>query len=116
MHKDNQTGDNECPNGSDLFLLGLSPKRNKQNTLWALCVSAVNPFLNNIELIGSCIVWSMGGALHFFIPLLLGDQSSDGHAQKILTLTERIANNISLILIERRIDSKLLVNWSFLMV
>jgi hypothetical protein len=37
--------------GLGLFLFGLSPKRNKNNPLCALCVFAVNPCLNNKELI-----------------------------------------------------------------
>jgi hypothetical protein len=32
--------DNNCPKGLGLFLFGLSPKRNKKNTLCALCVSS----------------------------------------------------------------------------
>jgi len=31
-----------CPQGLGLFLFGLSPKRNKKNTLCELCVSAVS--------------------------------------------------------------------------
>jgi hypothetical protein len=32
--------DKSCPKGLGLFLFGLSPKRNKKNTLYALCVSS----------------------------------------------------------------------------
>jgi hypothetical protein len=34
------TKDGNCPKGLGLFLFGLSPKRNKINTLSALCVSS----------------------------------------------------------------------------
>ena len=51
--RNNKTGHCKCPKGLDLFLFGLSPKRNKKNTLCDLRVSAVNPDPNNMELVSN---------------------------------------------------------------